>query len=62
MLLSRDNPRFRPVTIRIEKLDELDQLLAIIEAVAGNRVNHVPQTIAAAKRLLADLNTLILED
>lgn len=37
-------------------------LLAIIEAVAGNRINHLPGAVAAAKRLLADLNTLIEED
>lgn len=62
MLLTRDNPRFRPVTIRLEKQDELDQLLAIIEAVAGNKINHVPGVITVAKRLLADLNTLIEEN
>lgn len=62
MLLTRDNPRFRPVTIRLEKQDELDQLLAIIEGVASGKVQHLPQVITAAKRLLADLNTLIEEN
>ena len=62
MVLTRDNPRFRPVTIRLEKLDELDQLLAILEAVAGNKINHLPGIVTAAKRLLADLTNLIEED
>ena len=46
--ITRDDPDFRPVTIRIESQDDLDKLLAIIRAVAENRINHTPQIIRAA--------------
>ena len=48
MQLSRDEPAFCPVTIRIENQCELDQLYAMIDAVAQNKINHVPQVIRAA--------------
>lgn len=48
LTITRDNPAFRPVTIRIESQDDLDKLYAIIEAVASNRINHTQQLIRAA--------------
>jgi len=48
LTITRDDPTFRPVTIRIESQDDLDKLYAIIDAVACNRINHTPQLIRAA--------------
>lgn len=48
MQITRDEPAFRPVTIRIESEDDLDKLLAIIDNVACNRINHTPPVIRAA--------------
>jgi len=62
MQLTRDLPRFRPVTIRLEKADELDQLLAVLATVADGRINHLPQVVAAAKRLSHELNQLLDEE
>lgn len=55
LTITRDNPAFRPVTIRIESQDDLDKLYAIIEAVASNRINHAPQLI----HVLVDFRTPI---
>ena len=48
LTITRDDPLFRPVTIRIESQDDLDKLYAIIDTVACNRINHTPQLIRAA--------------
>lgn len=48
LTITRDNPAFRPVTIRIESQDDLDKLYAIIDTVACDRINHTPQLIRAA--------------
>lgn len=56
MEVTRDPPQFRPVTIRLETQDELDQLLAIIDTVADNRINHTPPTIRAAMTMRCELN------
>lgn len=58
MDITRDDPTFRPVTIRIETQDELDQFLAVISAVANNQINHLPQVSKAAKTLYSQLSTL----
>lgn len=48
MLITQADPEFRPITVVIETQDEYDQLIAILSAVAGNRVNHLPQVVKAA--------------
>lgn len=62
MQLSRDEPEFRPVTIRIENQCELDQLYAIIDTVAQNKINHVPQVIRAAVDFRNAIQRIINED
>lgn len=62
MKLTRDEPKFRPVTIRIETQDELDQLFYIISDVAENRVNHVPQIINAAVNIKDELLRFLDEE
>ena len=62
LTITRDDPLFRPVTIRIESQDDLDKLLAIIRAVAENRINHTPQIIRAAMDFRRDLLNTINED
>lgn len=57
LTITRDNPAFRPVTIRIESQDDLDKLYAIINAVACNRINHAPQLI----HVLVDFRTAIAD-
>ncbi len=62
MKLTRDEPKFRPVNIRIETQDEFDQLFYIISDVAENRVNHVPQVINAAVNIRDTLVRLLDEE
>ena len=62
MKITRDEPTFRPVTIRIESQDELDKLLTIIDNVACNRINHAPPVLRAAIDLGDRLFTIINED
>lgn len=59
MEIYKDAPEFRPITIRIETQDELDQLFAIIDNVAENRLNHIPPIITAAKVILRNLTKCI---
>ena len=59
MKIKLDPQLFRPVTIRIENQDELDQLLAIVDNVAENRVSHAPQIIAAAKEMRCAIYNLL---
>ena len=48
LTITRDDPLFRPVTIRIESQDDLDKLYAIIDTVACNCVNHTQQLVRVA--------------
>ena len=59
MDVTRDPAQFRPVSIRLETQDELDQLLAIIHNVANNKVNHLPSVIRAAQCMQETLNQLL---
>jgi hypothetical protein len=45
-------PIFRPITIVLETQDDFDKLTWIIGNVAENKLNHAPQVIAEAKRIL----------
>ena len=49
MKITQDPAAFRPVTIRLESEDEVAKLVAIVTAVAQNRIHHTPQLIAAAQ-------------
>lgn len=51
MEIEQDAPQFRPVTLRLYTEDDFDQLVAIVLAVAQNRINHTPAMIGAATRL-----------
>jgi hypothetical protein len=51
MDISREDAKFRPVTITLETQNEYDQLMAIIYHVAENKINHTPPLITAAKRM-----------
>ena len=60
MQIERDKAQFRPLTIRLETQDELDQLLVIIDQVALNRINHAQHHIQAAieiRRVMLNLLT-----
>ena len=62
MDVTRDPAQFRPVSIRLETQDELDQLLAIINNVANNKVNHMSSVIRAAQCLRDTLYELLEEE
>jgi hypothetical protein len=55
MIITQADPQFRPVTIVIETQDDFDKLHAILSAVARDNVQHAPQTILAASRMLRDI-------
>lgn len=55
MRVTQAAARYRPVTIVLETQDEHDMFFAIIEQVAENRINHTPQVIAEARKLLIAL-------
>ena len=61
MKIKIDPALFRPVTIRLENQDELDQFLAIIENVAKNRIMHSPQVITVAKNMRNNLHQMLNE-
>ena len=48
MKVIQSPPSFRPVTIELETEDDFDKLMAILSAVAENRINHPPAIIRAA--------------
>lgn len=62
LTITRDNPTFRPVTIRIDSQDDLDKLLAIIDTVACNRISHQPQHVSAAVDFRTAIANAINED
>lgn len=62
MKIFRDDPKFRPLTIRLETQDDLDKFHAIIDAVAQNRITHAPPLIRAAVDFRTTLHTIINED
>jgi hypothetical protein len=39
---------FRPVSVVLEDRDDFDKLMAIVAAVAENRIHHAPALIRAA--------------
>lgn len=62
LTITRDEPAFRPVTIRIDSQDDLDKLLTIIDNVACNRISHSSPVLRAAIDLRNRLFTIINED
>lgn len=48
MKVTQSSPSFRPVTIELETEDDVDKLMAILSAVAENRIHHSPAIIRAA--------------
>lgn len=62
MKISQAPAEFRPVSIEFETQDELEKFLAIVSAVAENRINHTPQTIRAAVDMRADFLSFINRD
>lgn len=48
MKVTQSSPSFRPVIIELETEDDVDKLMAILSAVAENRINHSPAIIRAA--------------
>jgi hypothetical protein len=55
MRVTQAAARYRPVTIVLETQDEHDMFFSIVEQVAENRINHTPQVIAEARKLLIAL-------
>ena len=58
MNIYQADPKFRPVTLVLETVDDFDKLFAIVSNVAENRISHAPLTIAAAKAILKQLSQL----
>ena len=58
MEITRDKPKFRPLHLHLLTQDDLDKLLAIVSAVAENRINHTQPIIRTA----VDLRRIILEE
>ena len=54
--------QFRPVTVTFETKDEMDMPIAVPRNVADNRINYPAQHMQAAKMLLAQLNSLEIDD
>lgn len=54
MLISVAPAEFRPVSVTLETEDEFDIFVAILSAVAENRVNHTPTVIRAAVDMRRD--------
>ena len=55
MIVTIAEPQYRPVTIVLETQDELDKIVAIVAAVAQNKINHTPALIRAADDMAKDL-------
>ena len=55
MKVTQAAPCYRPVTIVLETQDDYDKFFSIVEQVVENRINHTPQVIAEAKKLLSAL-------
>ena len=55
MIVTIAEPQYRPVTIVLETQDELDKMVAIVAAVAQNKINHTPVLIRAAADMIKDL-------
>ena len=58
MNIYQADPKFRPVTLVLETVDDFDKLFAIVSNVAENRINHSPQIVEAAKAILKQLSQL----
>lgn len=58
MKVTQAAARYRPVTIVLETQDDYDMFFSIVEQVAENRINHVPQVVRAAQELRMDLVAL----
>jgi hypothetical protein len=58
MKVTQAAPCYRPVTIVLETQDDYDKFFSIVEQVAENRINHVPQVVRAAQELRMDLVAL----
>ena len=55
MIVTIAEPQYRPVTIVLETQDELDKMVAIVAAVAQNKINHTHALIRAADDMAKDL-------
>ena len=50
MQVTQADPAFHPVTIVLETQDEYDMLMAVLHSVAENKINHIPNVMAAARQ------------
>lgn len=55
MKVTQAAPCYRPVTIVLETQDDYDKFFSIVEQVVENRINHTPQVIVEARKLLIEL-------